>query len=404
MYQNIGKWEMASLLKRGKKYYCRLSRGTGTDRVQIKFSLKTTRKEIAQKRLEVLERKHEDGEIDPFSANFHIESALRENVEILPPFTLDESLQMLIDSKRHRKKRSRQIYEDIIGYFLSFHNLHQLPLSAVNKEHFTTFLYRPGISTSTRYTDKQNLRAWWRFLLKNTWVKKDLISDIDLPERDAPILPKMITNDEIILLFKAFDDHKTEKQKSPYHRKYFEQDWFKPVILILFDAGLRLHECLYNSNQADNPQQNYTGLKGKNIIGDLEYIYIEKAKRNRERIIPITSRLRSYLRDYFKIRGIPGPEDYLFIAHQGHPITGNHARKEFKKYLRMAGIPDTRTFHGMRHRAITTWLEDGFTLSEAKDMAGHSSVKITDEVYTHLAAKNLKRKMEEIEAKKRDPL
>jgi len=117
-------------------------------------------------------------------------------------------------------------------------------------------------------------------------------------------------------------------------------------------------------------------------------------------MIPFSARLKTYLREYLNVRGMPGPEEYLFITHRSKPITGHHARHEFKKYLRKAGIPESRTFHGMRHRAITTWIEDGFTLSEAKDMAGHSSVKITDETYTHLAAKNLKRKRERIEAAK----
>ena len=67
--------------------------------------------------------------------------------------------------------------------------------------------------------------------------------------------------------------------------------------------------------------------------------------------------------------------------------------------IKEAKIPESRTLHGMRHRRVTGWLEDGWTLSEAKDMAGHTKIEMTDSVYTHLEAKNLKRKMERIEAR-----
>lgn len=38
----------------------------------------------------------------------------------------------------------------------------------------------------------------------------------------------------------------------------------------------------------------------------------------------------------------------------------------------------------------------GFSVAEARDMAGHSSTLVTD-VYTHLSAKNLKAKMDRLE-------
>jgi len=389
---------MASLQKRGKYYYVRFISGSGVDRKEVKFSLKTSRKEIAEKKLNILERKYEEETIQPFSSNFDLNRALKDISEEKKPKTLDESLSKLLESKKQYKKRSRDIYKEVINYFLDFNHLHKKPLNSIEKEHFINFLFRPGIATQTRYTNRQNLRTWWRFLLKNKWVKKDLVSDINLPQKDATILKKMITEEEIQRLFTVFDHHICSIRKNKYHRIYFEQPWFKPVILILFDAGLRLHECLYNPDQAEKNNDNYTGLCGKNIIGDFEFIYIEKAKMNRERLIPITTRLRKELKKYYKIRGVPGANDYIFITYRGKPMKGNHARKEFKKYLRMAAIPVTRTFHGMRHRTATTWLEMGFTLPEVKNMLGHSSVKITDEVYTHLAAKNLKRKMDRLES------
>jgi len=39
----------------------------------------------------------------------------------------------------------------------------------------------------------------------------------------------------------------------------------------------------------------------------------------------------------------------------------------------------------------------GFSLSEAKDMAGHSSASVTDRMYTHLAGKVFMDKVNKLE-------
>jgi integrase len=67
--------------------------------------------------------------------------------------------------------------------------------------------------------------------------------------------------------------------------------------------------------------------------------------------------------------------------------------REFKRYCKEAGIPTTRTLHGMRHQAVTTWIEKGFHTAEASYMAGHSSQKVTEK-YTHLTVSRLKNKMD----------
>lgn len=69
--------------------------------------------------------------------------------------------------------------------------------------------------------------------------------------------------------------------------------------------------------------------------------------------------------------------------------------REFKRYCKEAGIPTSRALHGMRHQAVTTWIEKGFHTAEASYMAGHSSQKVTEK-YTHLTARRLKEKMDRL--------
>lgn len=99
---------------------------------------------------------------------------------------------------------------------------------------------------------------------------------------------------------------------------------------------------------------------------------------------------------YLKIRGKINPSDYVFIYTggntKGQPVRGMRVYREFKRYCKEAGIPTSRTLHGMRHQAVTTWIEKGFHTAEASYMAGHSSQKVTEK-YTHLTVSRLKDKM-----------
>ena len=160
--------------------------------------------------------------------------------------------------------------------------------------------------------------------------------------------------------------------------------------------GLRKHEAAYS------PELKYSGLKGENLIyedGKLSYIYLPPTKGRKERQIPVIKELREFIEDYLKRRGKVKEKDYLFIYQGGSskdkPVRGARVYIEFKRYAKVAGIPTTRSLHGMRHQAVTTWIEKGFHTAEASYMAGHSSQKVTEK-YTHLTAKRLKEKMDRL--------
>ncbi len=97
------------------------------------------------------------------------------------------------------------------------------------------------------------------------------------------------------------------------------------------------------------------------------------------------------LSGYNKITTLPiAPHPGKYKKSQ--PVRGMRVYREFKRYCKEAEIPTSRTLHGMRHQAVTTWIEKGFYTAEASYMAGHSSQKVTEK-YTHLTVSRLKDKM-----------
>lgn len=181
----------------------------------------------------------------------------------------------------------------------------------------------------------------------------------------------MITEAELQKLFEVFDRELERKKKLPEFDPSKVQHWFKPVIVVYFYGGLRKHEATYS------PELVYSGLQGENLTyqdGTLAYIDLPATKGRSERRIPIIRSLRRYLNEYLAIRGPVGPKDYLFMYMGGktkdQPVRGDRVYREFKRYAKVAGIPSMRSLHGMRHQAVTQWIDDGFHTAEASYMAG----------------------------------
>jgi integrase len=222
----------------------------------------------------------------------------------------------------------------------------------------------------------------------------------DLPRIRENTRPKMISEEELGILFKKFDEELERKKDLPEFDPNLVQHWFKPIVALYFYGGLRKHEAAYD------PELSYSGLKGENLIyedAELSYISLPPTKGRKERQIPIIDELKQELDKYLKMRGKLSPSDYVFIYFGGStkekPVRGMRVYREFKRYCKEAGIPTSRTLHGMRHQAVTTWIERGFHTAEASYMAGHSSQKVTEK-YTHLTVSRLKDKMCQLSQKK----
>jgi integrase len=91
------------------------------------------------------------------------------------------------------------------------------------------------------------------------------------------------------------------------------------------------------------------------------------------------------LKDRMRLGGTLLEERRLvFSSTVGTPIRRqNLQRRSFKPLLEEAGLPDIR-FHDLRHTFASIALAKGANINGVSKMLGHSSVKITLDVYGHL--------------------
>lgn len=80
----------------------------------------------------------------------------------------------------------------------------------------------------------------------------------------------------------------------------------------------------------------------------------------------------------------PRPVDTLvFTSPTGRPLHGTNCLPPFRRALMAAGLPRV-TLHDLRHSCATVMLEAGVPLPVISRVLGHSSIRITADLYAHV--------------------
>lgn len=140
----------------------------------------------------------------------------------------------------------------------------------------------------------------------------------------------------------------------------------KAIIALTSSIGLRVSEVL--------------NLKLSDINSPLMQINIRGAKGKKDRIVPLTTKVREIIRLYY-IEYLP--KEYLFNGQFGLQYSSGSCNQIVKKYL-----GKKYHMHTLRHSAATGLYEKGTDLKLIGDLLGHSSRKTT-EIYTHTSSKKL---------------
>ncbi|GLZ12098.1 hypothetical protein Acsp04_23330 [Actinomadura sp. NBRC 104425] len=73
----------------------------------------------------------------------------------------------------------------------------------------------------------------------------------------------------------------------------------------------------------------------------------------------------------------------VFCREDGRPLVPSWVSKHFKELAREAGLPPI-TLHEGRHTAASIALEAGVPIKVVSDGHGHSTTRITQDLYTHV--------------------
>ena len=228
-----------------------------------------------------------------------------------------------------------------------------------------------GNKISARSVNRKlsTLRAFYKFMLKEGHIQTSPVVRVQAPRMQKK-LPEFVSESAINELMEA-----KEEEKAKLFPDTYEGHRDKLIILLFYSTGMRLSEL--------------TGLKTSGIDFKRHVLKV-LGKRNKERLIPMTSELEQHLKEYINLRSVNNFKDeYLLLTEKGVKLYAKLVYRVVKHYLTMVTPAEKRSPHVLRHTFATHLLNRGADLNAIKELLGHANLAAT-QVYTHNSIERLK--------------
>lgn len=224
---------------------------------------------------------------------------------------------------------------------------------------FLAHLKERNISARTTARKLSSLRSFFRFLIKDGYLKANPTDAVASPKQEKH-LPKFLTETDVNSLIDSPDTSKVLGLRD------------HAMLETLYSTGIRISEL--------------TGLKQDDIdfIGGMIKVY---GKGKKERLLPIGDRALKAIRDYLKER--KAETGFVFLNRDKKPIAPRGFRKVLNKYVLKACLKEHISPHTLRHSFATHLLNRGADLRSVQELLGHVNLSTT-QIYTHLTTEKLK--------------
>jgi integrase/recombinase XerD len=218
------------------------------------------------------------------------------------------------------------------------------------------------IHFNSAYILKKNLSASYqnqvinaiKLFYRNRFNRAMEVDYIQRPRREKR-LPNVLSKEEVKAIL-----------ESPVNLKH------RAMLSLIYACGLRRSELL--------------NLTLKDIQSDRNLLFIRQSKGKKDRVVPLSAKLISLLRDYYKAYR---PKTLLFEGQEaGEKYSERSIQLVLIQAVQKAKINKPVSLHWLRHSYATHLLESGTDLRYIQELLGHSSSKTT-EIYTHVSNKNL---------------
>lgn len=178
-----------------------------------------------------------------------------------------------------------------------------------------------------------------------------------------------------------------EKEKMSFSKQDLEQVFnvitdpiIGRIVIFALNTGLRLSEILNIQIKDINYEERYITIRNKADF---------KTKTGKIRLIPFSEGSERIVSPF---KGKSG-DRYLFSFKGSIRLNKDYVSQKFKKYLRIAGLPEKFHFHCLRHTFITNLIKAGAPINFVKELAGHSDIQTTM-CYVHIELADLRKPME----------
>jgi integrase/recombinase XerC len=207
------------------------------------------------------------------------------------------------------------------------------------------------------------LKTYYRFLLRRGDVKLNPMLKVQSP-KSSKRLPVFVDKSKMELLFTDVD-----------FGQGFEAERDRLILELFYATGMRLSELV--------------GLTDQRI--DLYNCTVKVlGKRNKERIIPFTDKLKELIRSYIEARkSIVSSAPSFFVTDKGKAVYNKLIYRIVTARIGDVTTLDKKSPHVLRHTFATHMLNNGADINSVKELLGHANLSAT-QVYTHNTIEKLK--------------
>ena len=311
------------------------------------LSLKTKKKRTAERALLRLEERFALGDFDPWAPAD----------EELPPAdlsTLGPAVDAYLASCAHLKPKTIQSYKDVLLPFMRHLGV-RYPVQRIDVECVLSWLSTTHAADVTRLKYVNHLGYLFRFLVRKGAMTSDVSKRVPL-RRVAEHAPRAMTEVQVERLIHTIEEY------SRTSRADFL--WLTDIIRFNVHVGLRRGELLHlRWKHVDLQRRVLRVVNGDGFT----------TKSSRERTIPLSDVALHVLDRTHE----GGAAEHVFRLNKKQ-INHNTLTHYFRKFRRMAGLPDGLNFHSTRH-TFGTWLaERGTPVVIIQRLMGHSSIRTTE--------------------------
>jgi integrase/recombinase XerC len=237
---------------------------------------------------------------------------------------------------------------------------------AAQVRRWIVFLMGQGYSPLSVNRKLSALKSFFRYLFRLKQIETDPVKKVNGPKANKA-LPNFVKEKDMEMILDENEPDQT-----------FESIRDRVIVEFFYTTGMRCAELV---GLDDNDVDLYAGLL--KVTG----------KRNKQRLIPFSEKLKEVADVYLKARAEIEPtrqDSAFFVRKDGRRLTNSVVYRIV--HSRLSEIPglSKKSPHVLRHTFATSMLNNGADLNAVKELLGHASLSST-EVYTHTTFEELKK-------------